>query len=326
MRYPDEIHRKANDELTARRLTALNALGRNEEDIRRNHPEIEKLRRLSATLGVRMGRAAVINIWEDFENSKKEFEENAAAIRNALIKADLPADYLEPPFACKACKDKGFVTGEPCECRKKILNRLTYIKLADVSKVTECSFENFELSYYTDNRKDMAALLKACRRYAAGLSRTSPSLLFRGNTGLGKTHLSISIAREVIEGGKFVMYGSAARLIERITNSALGDKSEDGYRQLVYGCDLLVIDDLGTEFKTHITKSEVYGLINTRLAESRPTIISTNLTLREIEATYDPCVLSRLTGAYIPYQFNGSDIRFQKKERMQYEKSKETHK
>jgi DNA replication protein DnaC len=127
----------------------------------------------------------------------------------------------------------------------------------------------------------------------------------------------LAIARDVVFSGHLVMYANAVSLVERITDSAMGDKSENEYRQLVFGCDLLVIDDLGAEFKTHITQSKVFDLIDTRLRKLRPTIVTTNLTLAQIEHIYEPRVLSRLGGDYVTYQFSGRDIRFQKKERMQ---------
>jgi DNA replication protein DnaC len=127
--------------------------------------------------------------------------------------------------------------------------------------------------------------------------------------------LSLAIAREVVARGKLVMYASAVRLIERLVDSAMGDESEDEYRQLIYGCDLLVVDDLGTEFKTKVTTSEVYNLINTRIIERRPTIVNTNLSLKEIESTYNQRILSRLAGDYALNQFFGVDIRFERKAR-----------
>ncbi len=316
MRYPDEIYRKAETELNVRRLTALNALDARKEHIRQNYPKIAGWRRQINTLGVQLGRAMIANDAEACNNLLSQITETRWAMQDALIAAELPAHYLEAPFTCKVCEDKGLHEGRFCECRQKILNRLAYEMLADGSSANECSFDSFDLSFYPEqNLKAMASLLKSCRRYAADFSSKSPNLLFWGPPGLGKTHLSLAIAREVVNLGKLVMYTGAVNLVSRIVDSVMGDEDQDEYRELVYGCDLLIIDDLGVEIKTHITKSEVYNLIDERTKKSRPTIINTNLSIKDMAANYDRRVQSRLAGCYVENRFDGDDIRFQLKER-----------
>jgi DNA replication protein DnaC len=316
VQYPIEISERADQELRIRRLSAQNELGRRVDLLRAQHPDIDGLRREISVLGVLLGRESLANDAKGYGRSLTQIKDAHVAITAALAAAGLPEDYLEAPYTCKKCEDKGLYMGQYCECRRQILNRLTYERLCKDGGADCYSFEIFDLNYYPDgNRKAMGKLLEACRRYAAEFSRKSPNLLFLGPTGLGKTHLSLAIAREVLARDKLVMYASAVRLIERLVDSAMGDESEDEYRELVYGCDLLIIDDLGTEVKTRITISEVYNLINTRIIERRPTIVNTNLSLKEIESTYDQRILSRLAGDYALNQFTGSDIRFQKKAR-----------
>jgi DNA replication protein DnaC len=317
VQYPAKIYERADDELRLRRLSAQNELGRHIERLRTMHPGICQLRDETYTLGVKLGRALIADNAKEHGRLLTGLKAARMAITSALAAAGLPEDYLEAQYACKKCGDKGLHKGQYCGCRKKLLNRFAYEMLSEASASDGCDFDTFDLGYYTDNRQAMSKLLKSCRRYAAGFSHESPSLLFLGPTGLGKTHLALAIAREVVFRGNLVMYANAVSLVERVTDSAMGDSSEDEYRQLVYGCDLLVIDDLGAEFKTHITQSKVFDLIDTRRRESKPTIVTTNLTLAQIGHIYEPRVLSRLGGDYVTYQFSGRDIRFQRKERLQ---------
>lgn len=314
MRYPRELYKSAGQELSDRRQSALAELDRRISHIQDNHPDIWQLRKQALAFGARMGKALIMGDTEQYDDLLRDVQEHNSRISEQLTASGFPSDYLEAPFICKLCEDKGVAEGRSCECKKAILNRLVYEMLSNISRVDECSFESFELDYYSGvNRKTMSKLLEACRRYAAEFCSKSPNLLFMGQTGLGKTHLSLAIARDVVAQGKLVMYASAVSLISRIVDSAMGEEREDEYREIVYKCDLLIIDDLGTEFKTHITKSEVYNLVNTRIIEGRPTIINTNLSLSEIENAYDQRVLSRLTGCYSINRFDGEDIRIAKR-------------
>jgi len=171
----------------------------------------------------------------------------------------------------------------------------------------------------------MEKLLLSCRRYAANFTLQSPNLLFIGPPGLGKTHLSLAIAREVVNNGRLVLYASAVQLMERLVNISFNNL-QDEYKDIAYGCDLLIMDDLGTEFQTRFTKAEVYNIVNTRQIEGRPTIINTNLSLQELEKAYDQRVVSRLVGHYVSNPFAGKDIRYQKRvEKLQPNTRKENN-
>lgn len=316
MKYPQELIRRADAILSDRRQAAWHELSRRNRQILQKHPDIWEERGRLNELGVQLGRLSLDQSQGLDPNSKLLEEISAAGARiSAMLKAaGLPADYLDAPYICQVCEDKGFLDGRMCDCRRRILNSLVYEMLSNTSRASECSFSTFDLTYYTGaEHKVMVKLLEACKRYAAEFTPSSPNLLFTGPTGLGKTHLSLAIAREVVNRGYLVMYASAAQLISRIVDSVMGDAAQDEYRDIVYGCDLLIIDDLGTEIKTHVTKDEVHNLINTRLNEGRPTIINTNLTLRDIEDTYGQRVTSRIAGCYAVNRFSGEDIRFQKR-------------
>ena len=314
MQYPAKIYELAAQELRVRRLSAMNELDRQIERLREHYPDIYELRRQMLILGINLGKASLAYDQNEYGRLLADIKAAYMKLSSALVSAGLPEDYLEAPHTCKLCNDKGIHMGQFCECRKQILNRYAYEMLSDISSIDGCDFNTFDLGYYDEaQRKIMTKLLEACRRYAAEFSHKNPNLLFMGAPGLGKTHLSLAIAREVVGNGKHVIYASAGRLIERLVDSAMGNEREDEYRQLCYNCDLLLLDDLGTEYKTHVTKTEVYNIINARIIEQHPTIISTNLSVKELETTYDQRIFSRLIGNYVTSRFDGKDIRMLKK-------------
>ncbi len=184
-----------------------------------------------------------------------------------------------------------------------------------MSPAREYSFANFSLTYYDrEQRAAMGRVVESCLRYVREFSRESKNLLFTGAPGLGKTHLSLAVAEGVVRSGRLVMYVSAPHLMDELERGKFQkDTAALEYREIIFGCDLLVIDDLGTEMVTSYTRSEVYDLVNTRLNTSRPTIINTNLGLRDIEQKYTSRVYSRIAGTYAVVEFKGRDIRAKKK-------------
>ena len=159
----------------------------------------------------------------------------------------------------------------------------------------------------------MAEILALCRQYADNFDERSENLFMTGNTGLGKTHLSLAIAGEVIRKGYDVIYNSAQNLFNELQKEYFGKPETRGqYESLVLECDLLIIDDLGVEFSTQFTRAELYNILNTRLNAHLPTIISTNLDYKEIEEQYTMRVSSRLIGEFLRLKFIGGDVRQEK--------------
>ena len=142
----------------------------------------------------------------------------------------------------------------------------------------------------------------------------APNLLMQGGTGLGKTHLSLAIAHEAIEKGYGVIYGSAQNMVTNLEKERFQkDNEQQDTNQLMLQCDLLIIDDLGTEFSTSFVTAAIYNIVNTRLMTHKPTIISTKLSMKELEERYTERFASRILGSYIPLFFRGKDIRQQKR-------------
>lgn len=245
-----------------------------------------------------------------------------------LVGAGYPADYTDPIYSCPRCHDTGMAGSQPCECLKKLYNRELTAELGTLLRGGDERFDAFDLSLYDDfpdprtgivPRECMSLVLRTCRDWADGFGRSSESLLFRGGTGLGKTYLSACIAREVAARGFSVAYESAAAALGAFEASrfsrdpAEADEAAARVKQYLT-CDLMILDDLGTEMVTSFSVSALYSLMNGRLTAPLPTIISTNCPPEELARKYTPQILSRLEGEYTLVPFVGRDIRLLKKE------------
>ena len=258
---------------------------------------------------------------DDFESMMREITDtNQKAqrkIRSLLVENGYPEDYLDTPYTCPECGDSGFVNGYACSCRKYLLSELNVRDLEAVSPARNCRFDNFSLGYYSDisdaqygvsPREKMEDILEYCKAYAADFDMNSNSVYMCGATGLGKTHLSLAIANVAARKGYSVVYYSAQNLLSDIEREKFsGARPHTESKAL--GCDLLIIDDLGSEFSTQFTVSQIYNILNDRINRSKPVIISTNLSPEELEKKYTQRITSRIIGNYTPLFFMGSDIR-----------------
>ena len=234
-------------------------------------------------------------------------------------------DYLETKYTCPKCNDTGYINGESCECRLALLKEVALGKLRSDSPVGMATFENFRLDYYSDEvdaqlgvspRSRMEQVYRFCKEYADDFSLDSPSLYFCGNTGLGKTHLASAIAGVVAKSGYQVIFDSSSNLLRKLEKehfSSSRDNTYDGAQDELIKCDLLIIDDFGTEFCTQFTVSAVYNVINSRLNRNLPVIINSNLDIEGVEKAYTQRIASRIIGNYRYILFFGSDIRQIKK-------------
>ena len=239
---------------------------------------------------------------------------NLQARRKQIFQENnLDIDIIKPNYKCKSCNDTGYdKDGKLCGCVKAIAGKLAYDELNGSTPLEKCTFELFDVNKYPENARNiMQKIFEFCKNYAYNFKKDSQSILFLGNTGLGKTHLSLSIAGIVLEQGYSVIYGSLSNLLTKIEREHFTENSTSTLES-AYNCDLLILDDLGAEFATPFTKSVVYDIINTRILDSKPIIISTNLSVAELEKTYTQRVVSRIFGCYRCFNFLGNDIRFEK--------------
>lgn len=238
-----------------------------------------------------------------------------------------PADYLEQKPRCPECGDTGFRGSEMCTCLRDYYVRVQNEELSQLLDLGSQSFETFSFDYYspapdfdlgTSPRMNAERNYDVCQDYAHEFSPRSGNLLLSGDTGLGKTFLSASIARVVSENGHSVVYDTASHIFSRFEAQKFrresGEEDADGDVERYLKCDLLIIDDLGTEMTTSFVQSAFYQIVNTRLMTGKKTVISTNLSPDEIGSRYGAAVRSRIEGEYRILPFFGEDIRRLKKQ------------
>ena len=252
--------------------------------------------------------------------------------RAALLAAHgYPADYLEPAYTCPKCQDTGYVGSTRCTCFNQAAIDLFYTQSGLREILKEENFSTLTFRYYSEEMIDPRTALSArdtakrvvedCRRFIADFDLTHPNLFFYGNTGLGKTFLSHCIAKELIDSAHSVIYFSSFRLLELFAKTTFGkneafgrfDEREVVEYAYIFDCDLLILDDLGTELTNSFVATQLFLVINERLARKKSTIISTNLSLRTFASTYSERVFSRISSNYSMERLIGDDIRIQKK-------------
>jgi len=238
-----------------------------------------------------------------------------------LTKNGYPATWLDEIFTCPACRDSGYLAdGTMCSCLKALYEEERAKELSAVCKMGADSFADFSLDYYTgEARACMELTLATARQYAVSFDRSSPNLLLQGGTGLGKTFLSGCIAKVVSAKGFSVVYETAQAAFgafeeQKFSRDAETYAAATQKVKRILSCDLLILDDLGTELTTSFTQSALYNIINTRLSEGGRTIISTNLTDGELAERYIPQIVSRVDGEFDTLLFMGRDIRAIRKE------------
>ncbi len=293
-----------------------------QEKIYSQIPEIHRIddrlrAQMSELVGLTIKRSA------DLSDALKALEDESLALQakkaELLHAAGYPVDYLEDIYSCPKCKDTGFIGSQMCSCLIEEYNRQLTSELSTLLKNSDERFENFDLSLYGEAREAMSIVSAACREYASSFSERSMNLLFQGGTGLGKTFLSACIARVVAQNGHSVCYDTAASALEAFEMKKFARDAEAAEKastrvERMLECELMILDDLGTEMLTQISISALYTLINTRLIEGKKTIISTNLTDAELARRYTPQICSRIDGEFLKLPFAGTDIRKLKKE------------
>ena len=322
MRTKRELYQEAMRAVALRRQTAR----ANAEDARAAaEAAIPALRHTEEEVRVRGVRCALAGA------SGKDRTAAAAALAKAkqeltalLASSGRPADALEPHFTCKKCQDTGTFEGHTCICVHKLMQKLRREEIESLSSLSISSFDTMELRYYPNTMDDklgepvrsyMGGLLAELRAYAEEFDRSSESLMLFGNAGLGKTHAALAIAGIVLEKDFDVIYVSSPDFFSKLEALHVGADpggEEETLLQTAAGADLLILDDLGTEFNSSFFLSTLYSLLNNRLGAHLPTIVTTNITDGALlEKLYTEKISSRLS-AFVPCLFAGQDIRSQK--------------
>lgn len=321
MGYNKENYARIRQEYADKNLRAKEAAERRAEELHRKYPELLKIDRVLSETGLNIFRESMKGREGLEERLKKlrESNEELLSARGAYLESiGYPRDYTAVKYECDICKDTGFCGTKMCECLRRDLVLAGYESSGIGKLMRTQSFETFDLNYYRRSPEEyanMQLVLDTCREYAKSFSGdTCDNLFFCGTTGLGKTHLSTAVAKCVIEKGCDVVYDTVQNILADFEDERFGrgygdDESET---EKYLDCDLLIIDDLGTESSNKFTVSCLYNIINTRINRKKSMIISTNLTQNEIRTQYNDRITSRLFGEFMVLQFTGKDVRLQK--------------
>lgn len=282
-----------------------------------------RLREIDRELQQSMAELAIAFLKKDSEEALgaiRTRNQTLQAERNWILEAgEFEDGYLDDTPVCTRCGGTGYDGSQMCSCLRELCRQEQKKELTSLLGSGRESFDTFRLDVYSDAydpklgtspRELMRSNLNICKKYAAGFSAASGSLLFSGATGLGKTFLSACIARQIVDRGFSVMYETAIRLFGDFETEKFGAQGGDGsLTRKYFDCDLLIIDDLGTEMTTQFTVSALYSVLNTRMMEGKPILISTNLLPEALETRYSPQIASRIVGTFRLIKFAGDDLR-----------------
>lgn len=308
-----------------KQLKSHDTLTRHYEEVYEKSPEFKALDESISILSVQYGK----RLLNGDENAVSSLKEELAILRsskqNLLESCGFPADYLEPVYECSDCKDTGYIGNQKCHCFKKEVTRLLYEQSNLKEILMQENFDTFSLDYYSEHYVDqrsgrssraiMKDALHTCKEFVRTFGTEYKNLFLYGDVGVGKTFLSNCIAKDLIEAGFSVLYFSAPTLFNTLAQGTFDKNDADAKNmyEYVFDCDLLIIDDLGTELTNTFIASQLFTCVNERLLSKRSTLISTNLSLDTLADLYTERSFSRITSNYIMLKLIGDDIRIKKK-------------
>jgi len=323
MGYSAEVVRRARDRLAQAREDRASE---DRQHLAEAYERVPRIREIDRELRMTMAQAAMA-AFQAGTDGRKELEavrdRNLALQRERarLAEENFEEGFLDETPICEKCGGTGYIGANMCECLRELCRQEQKKEVSILSGSRE-SFSHFRLDYYSDQvdtnygvspRTVMEKNLRECKNYALFFSDKSENLLLSGNPGLGKTFLSACIARTVADRGYSVAYETAGHLFTKMERAKFGNDEQARQETERYTrCDLLILDDLGTEMPGQFTNVALYGIVNDRLLLGKPTIISTNLTTEDIAKRYTPQIASRLRGSFKRVPFIGDDIRLLK--------------
>lgn len=309
MRELEEIRRENNAILEYRKSEAA-----------RLAPEISEIDKELMRAGSALLKT-VLEKSENFAAVKEKIQGLQARKIELLRKNGFEEDYLDDIFSCEKCRDTGFIGGHRCDCLKALIVKNLGANANLTEYMKNQTFENFDFSLFEDIERDgktvpvkkiMRRAVEICMDFSENFQKDKQNLILSGNAGTGKTYLSSCIANRVLSRGKTVYYTSAYKLFEMLEAIKFGKDTfgaDETTARYVYDVDLLIIDDLGTEFMTQFTSAAFFDIVNSRLISGKSTVISTNLGLEGITDLYSQRVSSRIMGDYKAITLLGSDVR-----------------
>lgn len=317
MGFNRENYARIKEEYSGKYLRAQDSARLRRIEIHGKLPEVAEIDMSLAESGVRIFEATLTNNLKMLAEIEKENKALMEKRGKALLAAGYPADYTEVKYECAECGDTGVVDFRMCRCMKEKLIMAGLESSGMRSLVESQTFKNFDLRYYSgDALTRIKMIVEITKNYAENFEAgKSGSIIMMGNTGLGKTHLSSAMGGVIIKKGNDVYYTGAVDMLsdfeaDRFSYDRGGESSAE--LEKYFSCDLLIIDDLGTELINQFSTSCLYNIINTRLVKKKATIINTNFTRDELRKKYQDRITSRIFGEYTVLPFLGSDIREQK--------------
>ena len=323
MGYSMEVMQRARARLAAAKADRESE---NQQHLAEAYERVPRLKEIDRQLRMTMAMAAkaVFASGGDVENAMEEAKNKNLSLqreREALVRMYFEEGFLDDSPICSRCGGSGYVGAAMCECLSELCRQEQKKELTFLNVGRE-TFDQFRLDYYPDRidrewgvniRTIMEKTYQTCRKYAYGFTEKSGNLLFSGDTGLGKTFLSACIARTVADRGFSVVYESAGHLFSKLERAKFsGDEDAREEVKKYNECDLLIVDDLGTEMPGQFTTAALYALVNDRLLAGKPMIISTNLNTEDLSRRYSSQIASRLRGSFTRVAFLGDDIRVKK--------------
>jgi len=307
-----------------KQLHNRNILDKRYETVYNKIPQLNEINKEISFLSVKQARKLLEGDDNALEELKQELRILSDKKLELLTNAGFPVNYLEPVYDCPDCKDTGYIDNKKCHCFQKAIIDLLYTQSNLKTILQKENFDTFSFQYYSENHVDAKtgrssrnAIQKAYEtawEFINTFSDDFRNLFLYGDTGVGKTFLSNCIAKELIDRSYSVIYFSAHELFDTLAKSKFDrDDAADQMNEHIFDCDLLIIDDLGTELANSFTVSQLFLCLNERLLRKKSTIISTNLSLESLVNTYSERTFSRITSNYTMLKLTGDDIRIKKK-------------
>ena len=300
-----------------KQLAARHALDKRQEFVNKTIPEYQKISAEISSLSVEHAS----RLLDGDALAMTELKETLTRLRDAkkqlLLSAGLPADYLELKYECSLCKDSGYIGNEKCRCFKQQIISLLYQQSNIQDMLNENNFASLSYEFYEgEDLLHFKNAVKTCKDFIDCFNSGYHNLFFYGTVGTGKSFLSGCVAKELMDKGHSVIYFSSSGLFEKLSQLSFDYNSKESKADLyedLYSCDLLIIDDLGTELTNNFSSSQFFSCLNERILRKKSIIISTNLSLQELRDRYSDRIFSRITSNFKLCKITGPDIRMYKK-------------
>lgn len=328
MRYENAVIKKISDIYEELKKEREESAEKRKDEVYSKYPRVKEIDDEIALTAIRVaskiaeGKKTVEELSKELMDTLKKLKTEKAEIYKS---GGISLDYTDEKYVCEKCKDTGYVNNKRCKCFYEYLAKSVYeLSNIPMSAKNE-TFDKFRFDFYSKNvnpktgisdYENVKSVFESCKAFCDNFANTNENLYIYGNAGVGKTFLTNCIAQELIKNGHNVLYQTAYKTFSFLDDYKFGkiDRESNQFLfDLIYDCDLLIIDDLGTEFITQYTQAAFFDILNTRISENKKTIISTNLSIDELSNMYSQRTASRIAGDFTLLHIFGDDIRIKMK-------------